>query len=66
LALAAFILPLGLGGWFMDQNLMEFWLFLNVIAAFLHYAYDGLIWRSPRRAAPRSAAAISVPAPQTV
>jgi hypothetical protein len=65
LALAVFMLTLGVGGWLMDQNLMEAWLFVNLIAALLHYAYDGLIWRSPRRAAPR-AAATSVAAPQTV
>jgi len=41
---------LGSAGWLMDQNLLEIWLFLNVVAAFLHYAYDGIIWRKPRKA----------------
>ena len=40
---------LGAGGWLMDQRWLEVWLTLNVIVAFLHYAYDGVIWR--RRAA---------------
>lgn len=45
ITLAVFVLLLGSAGWFMDQGYMEAWLTLNVIAAFLHYAYDGLIWR---------------------
>lgn len=47
LTLAIFVLVLGAGGWLMDQQWMEAWLLLNVVAAFLHYAYDGLIWRKP-------------------
>ena len=43
--LPVFVLVLGAGGWLMDQRLLEVWLFLNVVVAFLHYAYDGLIWR---------------------
>jgi hypothetical protein len=44
-ALGIFVLVLGAGGWLMDQRFFETWLFINVIVAFLHYAYDGLIWR---------------------
>jgi hypothetical protein len=46
IALTIFVLVLGAGGWLMDQRWLQYWLLLNVIAAFLHYAYDGLIWRS--------------------
>ena len=49
LALAVFIVVLGAGSWLIDQRFVEAWLTINVIVAFLHYAYDGLIWR--RRAA---------------
>lgn len=45
LALAAFMLILGSFGWLLQRHLLEPWLLLNVIVAFLHYAYDGLIWR---------------------
>ncbi len=45
IALTVFILVLGAGGWLMDQAFVESWLLLNVIVAFLHYAYDGMIWR---------------------
>jgi hypothetical protein len=47
LALAVFVLVIGAGGWFLDQSYIEIWLLLNVIVAFMHYAYDGLIWRRP-------------------
>jgi hypothetical protein len=45
IALGVFVVVLGAGGWLLDQWFVELWLFLNVVAAFLHYAYDGLIWR---------------------
>jgi hypothetical protein len=52
LTLAVFVLILGAGGWVMQQRFAETWLLINVIVAFLHYAYDGLIWRRrPARAA---------------
>jgi len=50
ITLAVFVLVLGAGGWLMDQRFIEVWLLLNVMVAFLHYAYDGLIWR--RRSLP--------------
>jgi hypothetical protein len=45
LALGIFILVLGAGGWMLQKNYLQTWLLVNVIVAFLHYAYDGLIWR---------------------
>lgn len=45
LALGLFAVILGLGGWMMEQNLMQTWLLLNTIAAFLHYTYDAMIWK---------------------
>ena len=50
LALGMFILILGGAGWLMDQRLLETWLTINVVIAFLHYAYDGIIWRQPQSA----------------
>lgn len=49
MTLALFMVILGLGAWLADRHLMEFWLTLNVMAAFLHYAYDGMIWKKPKR-----------------
>jgi len=47
LVLLTFALILGVGGWLMDQDptLLRIWVALNLGVAFLHYAYDGLIWR---------------------
>ncbi len=47
IALVIFVVILGVGAWVMDQWFLDVWLFLNVIVAYLHYAYDGLIWRRP-------------------
>jgi hypothetical protein len=45
LALAMFMLILGSSGWLLQRHLLQPWLLINVIIAFLHYAYDGMIWR---------------------
>ena len=37
---------------FSRQNrLIWIWLWTNMLVSLLHYAYDGIIWRSPRKAA---------------
>jgi hypothetical protein len=45
ITLAFYVLILGIGGWLVDRYWLQAWLTLNVIVAFLHYAYDGMIWR---------------------
>lgn len=40
-----FVMALGASGYWLDQRVQEAWLTINVAVAFLHYAYDGLIWR---------------------
>jgi hypothetical protein len=45
LTLAAFATVLGFGGWIATSQGMQWWLLVNVIVAYLHYAYDGLIWK---------------------
>jgi hypothetical protein len=45
LAMGVFILVLGACGWMLNERWMQPWLLVNVIVAFLHYAYDGMIWR---------------------
>ncbi len=49
LTLTGFALVLGLVAWSVNQRWVELWLGVNLVAAFLHYAYDGIIWRVPRR-----------------
>ena len=51
LALAVFASVIGAGNWLMRHHLLEIWLLLNVMIAFLHYTYDGMIWKSRRRRA---------------
>ncbi|HAH49439.1 MAG TPA: hypothetical protein DCM07_32295, partial [Planctomycetaceae bacterium] len=50
LILAVFVVILGMGAWLMESQLLELWLTANLIMAFLHYAYDGLLWKSRRPA----------------
>lgn len=57
--LGVFIIVLGAGGWLLEQHGINAWLLLNVIAAFLHYAYDGLIWRQRPGSQPVAASAAS-------
>jgi hypothetical protein len=45
LALSIFAVILGSVGWLLDQQVLGLWLWVNVAVAFLHYAYDGMIWR---------------------
>lgn len=52
LFLIMFVVVLGVAGWYADKYWLKIWVTLNVIMAFLHYSYDGLIWR--RRPAPQS------------
>jgi hypothetical protein len=45
IAIGLFALIQGSAGWLLERNLLEVWLFANVVMAFLHYAFDGIIWR---------------------
>lgn len=49
LALAVFCGALGIAGWLSDRVAIESWLTANVVVSFLHYAYDGMIWKQRRR-----------------
>jgi hypothetical protein len=46
--IGVYLVILGSTGWMIEQGWFEAWLLLNVIVAFLHYAYDGLLWRRGR------------------
>lgn len=52
LLMAIFVMTLGVAGYWFDQHWLEAWLTVNVAVAFLHYAYDGVIWRRPRGGSP--------------
>ena len=48
--LLTYAIVLGSGSLLMDRDAPEMWLLVNVIVAFLHYTYDGMIWKSRRPA----------------
>jgi hypothetical protein len=43
--LLLFMVVLGVVATIADSTAIEFWLGINLWAAFLHYAYDGMIWK---------------------
>ncbi len=47
--LAWYLTLLGVLAFSADQSWRNFWLGINLWAAFLHYAYDGLIWKLRER-----------------
>ncbi|MCA8998963.1 MAG: hypothetical protein KDA80_18330 [Planctomycetaceae bacterium] len=42
---------LGITGYLMATGYTQVWVLINVMVAFLHYAYDGMIWKARRPAA---------------
>jgi hypothetical protein len=54
LVLAGYVVVFGLLAVVLQQLGTEVWLGLNLWAAFLHYAYDGLIWKLRRPATARA------------
>jgi len=50
LTLITYVTVLGCGSLVMDRDVPELWLLVNVIVAFLHYTYDGMIWKNRRAA----------------
>jgi hypothetical protein len=50
LMLLTYSVVLGSGSLLLDRDVPESWLLVNVIVAFLHYTYDGMIWKSKHSA----------------
>lgn len=50
LYLVIFMTVLGISSCLAGSHWMNTWLLVNVIVAFLHYAYDGMIWKTRRAA----------------
>jgi hypothetical protein len=48
MALVIYLIALGLGGLLVNTWLQASWVFLNLIVSFLHYGYDGMIWKQAR------------------
>jgi len=45
LLLAAYLLAIGVLDWLLRSANLGWWVGMNVWAAFLHYSYDGMIWK---------------------
>jgi hypothetical protein len=56
--LAIYMITLGLISQYTDRNMKQLYMGLNLWAAFLHYAFDGMIWKLRR---PQTAQALNVP-----
>jgi hypothetical protein len=54
LSLVLFMVVLGVSGWALNSHLQREWAVLTLAVSFLHYAYDGMIWKA-RRAKPAPA-----------
>lgn len=51
LFLAFFVLFLGFTNYMIASGYQHLWIMLNLMVAFLHYAYDGMIWKARRASA---------------
>lgn len=43
-----FVVFIGLTNYLLANGYQEVWILINLMAAFLHYAYDGMIWKKPK------------------
>jgi hypothetical protein len=50
--LIVFIAVLTLSAALIDTWFASLWLVLNLVASFMHYTYDGIIWKARKAAAP--------------
>jgi len=46
LFLCIFVVVIGLGNYLLSRGYFELWVFVNIVVAFWHYCFDGMIWRS--------------------
>jgi hypothetical protein len=57
MSLLVFIALLALSAALMDRWYAGLWLLINLVVSFLHYAYDGIIWKARKPAPTRALAA---------
>lgn len=50
LFLVAFVVIIGAGNYLLSLGYFEVWVMINMVVAFWHYCFDGLIWKSPKHA----------------
>lgn len=61
LFLIMFVVIIGLGNYALSRGYFELWVLINIVVAFWHYCFDGMIWRS-RKSSPQPAPSNSVAA----
>lgn len=50
MAILTFMAVLAVTAWAMDRNYFRVWLVVTIFVSYLHYAYDGMIWKVRRPA----------------
>ncbi|QDS96465.1 hypothetical protein FF011L_52760 [Roseimaritima multifibrata] len=56
LFLMVFVLVIGAGNYLVSKGWFEFWVTINLMVAFMHYGFDGMIWKSPK---PKTASSVA-------
>ncbi|TWU18225.1 hypothetical protein [Allorhodopirellula heiligendammensis] len=51
LFLVMFVVVIGLGNYALSRGYFELWVFINIVVAFWHYCFDGMIWKSRKSSA---------------
>ena len=41
----------------LKERFLQSWIVINLVVSYMHYAYDGMIWKGPKKKAPAVAAA---------
>jgi hypothetical protein len=57
LTLVGFCAGLGVASMFLAAHSIYAWALITYLVSYLHYAYDGMIWKAPPRPAPKPAPA---------
>ncbi|OAI54534.1 hypothetical protein AYO44_14725 [Planctomycetaceae bacterium SCGC AG-212-F19] len=49
-AIVTFMVVMALGAWLLDTHYRHVWVIITIFVSYLHYAYDGMIWKVRRPA----------------
>ncbi|WP_442508036.1 hypothetical protein SH528x_006986 [Novipirellula sp. SH528] len=59
LFLVIFVVVIGLGNYLLSRGYFELWVFVNIVVAFWHYCFDGMIWKL-RKPSPAASPATAI------
>ena len=57
--LIVFVVVIGVGNYLLSRGYFELWVFINIVVAFWHYGFDGMIWKSRKASAAPLTSAIT-------